>query len=86
MNIFMSPKIAQKQSSRYVSSLETSGKYPLLYYFDCFSEGYAMHESKRVQRKNLAQPGHILKGYIVCFKMCHLGMPTGQTRSVKAGI
>ena len=69
MNIFTLeckfPKIIQMHIELYVSSLETSGKYPLLYYFDCYSEGYAMHESKRVQRKNLAQPGHILKGYFL---------------------
>ena len=50
MNIFMFPKIAQKQSSM---SFHWKHQENTLFYFDCYSEGNA--SIKKGQRKNLAQ-------------------------------
>ena len=78
----MLPQITQKHSKLYVFSLETLKN--TLFDFDCFSGGN--ESSKNVSVKTMPKPYTNRTDQRVYSKMCHLGIPAVQTRSVKLGI
>ena len=79
----MSPKL-RKSTATLLVSFNWKHQENTLFYFNCYSEGNA--SIKKVNIATLPWPYTKRTHQLVHSEICHMGVPAGQTRSVKSGI
>ena len=78
----MSPKLRKSTASRCL----LTGNIRKIPFSILIATQREMHQSKKVNVKTLPRPYTKRTHQMVHSKMCHMGMPAGQTCSVKPGI